>query len=56
MSGTNRASENPNLLDVRIRFLVNELKYIGLQNETIMLNYGNQNIFQNENFIPGKKL
>lgn len=28
---------------------------MGLQNETVILNYSNQNLFQNENCMPGKK-
>lgn len=30
-------------------------KYMGLQNETVILNYSNQNLFQNENCMLGKK-
>lgn len=28
---------------------------MGLQNETVILNYSNQNLFQNENCMAGKK-
>lgn len=28
---------------------------MGLQNETAILNYSNQNLFQNENCMAGKK-
>lgn len=28
---------------------------MGLQNETVVLNFGNQNLFQNENCLPGRK-
>lgn len=52
---TKLAAENRKLLDVRIRFQINEKKYMGLQNETVILNFGNQNLFQNENCLPGKR-
>lgn len=55
MPRTKLAAENPKLLYVRIRFQINEKKYMGLQNETVILNYSNQNLFQNENCMPGKK-
>lgn len=56
MPRTKLAAENPKLLDVRIRFQINgKKKYMGLQNETVILNYSNQNVFQNENCMPGKK-